>query len=98
MKSIRFLLPCALLSLAATTAAAADSASKNDELQLPRSMHTTMKDRPRATVGLHSGDITGVEADGGAGAVLHGGVHGPWELEFVVLRGGVGGRGGCCGE
>jgi parallel beta-helix repeat protein len=49
-----------LLSVAATKSAErADFSPKPDEQQLPRAMHSKMKDRPKITVGLRSADIIG---------------------------------------
>jgi parallel beta-helix repeat protein len=38
-----------------------DSSPKPDEQQLPRAMHSKMKDRPRITVGRHDADIIGAD-------------------------------------
>jgi polygalacturonase len=60
MKRITFLFVAALMCLTAV-AGAADSPSKPETTQLPRAMHTAMKDRPRVTVGVRAGDITGAD-------------------------------------
>ena len=49
-----------LICLVATVAAAADF-SKTDGQQLPRAMHTKMKDRVSIKVGVRAGDITGTD-------------------------------------
>jgi hypothetical protein len=63
MKTKAFLSPLVLgfAGLLAALAAAADPPSGADPAQLPRVMHTPMKDGVRVTVGLHSGDITGAD-------------------------------------
>ena len=53
---------CLLSLFASITAIAAspeDHSPRPEERQLPRSMHSAMKDRPRIMVGLTSGDIQG---------------------------------------
>jgi hypothetical protein len=40
---------------------AADSAAQKEPTQVPRAMHTPMKDRPHVSVGLNSCDITGAD-------------------------------------
>ena len=46
---------------AATLTLAANSSLEADETQLPRAMHTEMKDRAHVTVGSESGDIKGTD-------------------------------------
>src|SRR6185369_14251160 len=49
-----------VLSVAgAKSAEPADFSPRPDEQQLPRAMHSKMKDRPKITVGLRSADIAG---------------------------------------
>src|SRR6266508_3904567 len=60
-----------------------------DEQQLPRAMHSAMKDRPRITVGLRDADIIGADNRGLQGAVdyisgLGGGVVEIGEGEFLM--------------
>ena len=61
MKTAQFLSLTALTFLAATVAATAESSVIPDALQLPRAMHTPMKERARVTVGLRTDDITGAD-------------------------------------
>ncbi len=59
MKTRAFL---ALACLSGVVAAlAADPAASADPTQVPRAMHGPVKDRPRVTVGLRAGDITGAD-------------------------------------
>jgi len=51
----------AMICLAAAAASGADPSSQADDPQLPRAMHTAMKERARVTVGVKIGDITGLD-------------------------------------
>jgi hypothetical protein len=59
----RMTLLCGLVStcLMAAMTLAADSSPEPHSTQLPRAMHTAMKDRARVTVGVRAGDITGAD-------------------------------------
>jgi hypothetical protein len=59
MKPAKLLLLATLAFFTAIVASAAATTAVPDALQLPRAMHTPMKERARVTVGLHTGDITG---------------------------------------
>jgi len=58
MKKRTFLLELVASCLLTYAASGAD-VSNPDPTQLPRAMHTEMKERAKVTVGVHSGDITG---------------------------------------
>ncbi len=57
MKSFWFLFGC----LCTSAVIPAPASEKADGQQLPRAMHTTMKDRPHIRVGVHDGDIVGAD-------------------------------------
>jgi hypothetical protein len=61
MKPMTFLFGFAAICLTAVVAPASDSPGSREQLQLPRAMHTPMKDRARVTVGLREADITGTD-------------------------------------
>src|SRR5437868_1205574 len=61
MKATIFLFAFAIGCLAPVISPASDSAARREDLQLPRSMHTPMKERARVTVGLHDAAITGAD-------------------------------------
>jgi len=65
MNAMTFLAGFAAICLTAVVAPASDSSSsamrEELQLQLPRSMHTPMKERARVTVGLRDADLTGAD-------------------------------------
>lgn len=61
MKATTFLAWFALTCLAIAGVSTEDFSPKLPETQVPRAMHTAMKDRPRVTVGVRVGDITGAD-------------------------------------
>jgi hypothetical protein len=76
-------------SFLAAAAQKQEFSPRADEQQLPRAMHSKMKDRPRITVGLRDTDIIGADNRGLQGAVdyiagLGGGVVEIGEGEFLM--------------
>src|SRR3954464_1832670 len=61
MKAMPFLFGFAAICLTAVAAPASDSPARREELQLPRAMHTPMKERARVSVGLRDANITGAD-------------------------------------
>lgn len=61
MKRITLLSGLASMCLTVAVAVATDSSPGIGSTQLPRAMHTPMKDRARVTVGVRAGDITGAD-------------------------------------
>ena len=59
MKTICSFATLAVFAFAVTAAAAPDFSPPPDERQLPRAMHSAMKDRPRITVGARDAEIIG---------------------------------------
>ncbi|MSR58595.1 MAG: hypothetical protein EXS05_13235 [Planctomycetaceae bacterium] len=58
----RVLLPCVFLACAGLAGAdKRDFSPRTDERQVPRAMHSEMKDRPTITVGLMGADINGAD-------------------------------------
>src|SRR3989440_6301034 len=89
--SINVSVVAAILSAAFVAAAAQkqEFSPRADEQQLPRAMHSAMKDRPRITVGLHDADIVGADNRALQGAIdyiagLGGGVVEISEGEFLM--------------
>ena len=89
--SINVSVLAAILSASFLAAAAQKQgfSPRADEQQLPRAMHSAMKDRPRITVGLRDTDIIGADNRGLQGAVdyiagLGGGVVEIGEGEFLM--------------
>ncbi len=50
-----------VLGIAAAAAEHTDFSPRPDEQQLPRAMHSAMKDRPHINVGIHDADINGTD-------------------------------------
>ena len=89
--SINVSVLAAILSASFLAAAAQkqEFSPRADEQQLPRAMHSAMKDRPRITVGLHDTDIIGADNRALQGAIdyiagLGGGVVEIGEGEFLM--------------
>jgi hypothetical protein len=61
MKAMPFLFGFAAICLTAVAAPASDSPASREDLQLPRAMHTPMKERARVAVGLRDAAITGAD-------------------------------------
>ncbi|MDB6037875.1 MAG: hypothetical protein JWM99_1716, partial [Verrucomicrobiales bacterium] len=61
MKIRTFLHLVATANVLASVFASAAPSPVADTTQLPRAMHTEMKDRPKVTVGVHSGDMMGAD-------------------------------------
>ena len=89
--SINVSVLAAILSASFLAAAAQKQgfSPRADEQQLPRAMHSAMKDRPRITVGLRDADIVGADNRALQGAIeyiagLGGGVVEIGEGEFLM--------------
>jgi len=61
MKTKTFLLELLTTCLLTSVASGGDVSPPADPTQLPRAMHTEMKERAKVTVGVRSGDITGAD-------------------------------------
>ncbi len=61
MKTITLFLQIAATSAAVSIVSGTHVQMVADPVQLPHAMHTEMKERPRISVGIHSGDMTGAD-------------------------------------